>query len=380
MIKTARELPGLAAIRKEHDAPSEAQAKAGNYRKPKVSVYGLTISIENPKGSVRRGVDSFGKPWSTTMKNDYGYFLDTEGADGDHVDVFLGPDFPSYMAFVVDQNHQDTGKFDEHKVMLGFKTKEDAKAAYLSNFQKDWAGFREITSMTIPELKKWMAKKTIGPAADFDLVKVARAAGLSVFLQLSAQADEDAMRSGRDPFSGRPVLVKTAGAPPFVPPDVAKRLPGKDPVTAAQIVARWRARGRVAGHLDSSKRFGRPGSSLRAESVLSAAEHAGIDPKTFAAITAWESGWGTSPRAKAANNFNGVMGSGSSLKKFPSVSAGLRAAATNLRSGYFDKGLKTPAAIGAKYAPTSGATNDPSGLNNNWVRGVTSLLASMPGR
>ncbi|MDR1459083.1 MAG: hypothetical protein LBI60_02590 [Bacteroidales bacterium] len=53
--------------------PTEAQKEAGNYKKGHVTVQGFDISIEQPKGSTRSGVDENGKTWSTEMKNTYGY-------------------------------------------------------------------------------------------------------------------------------------------------------------------------------------------------------------------------------------------------------------------------------------------------------------------
>ena len=98
------------------------------------------ISIEQPKGSVRSGVDANGKKWETTMQNTYGYIRGTEGVDGDHIDVFLSDDIDGWngrKAFVVDQYNED-GTFDEHKVMLGFNEAADAETAYFANYDKDW--------------------------------------------------------------------------------------------------------------------------------------------------------------------------------------------------------------------------------------------------
>ncbi len=61
--------------------PSPGQIEAGNYRKAHVVVHGLPITIENAKGSFRRGVDHNGKPWSVRMPVAYGYLKGTRGAD-----------------------------------------------------------------------------------------------------------------------------------------------------------------------------------------------------------------------------------------------------------------------------------------------------------
>lgn len=104
---------------------------------------GLDISIENRKGSIRRWYDPHGKETGhTTMHFDYGYIRKTEGTDGDHVDVYVGPNAESTKVFVVDQMKKppnDDGKmawtkFDEQKCMLGFDSAKDAKAAYLKQY------------------------------------------------------------------------------------------------------------------------------------------------------------------------------------------------------------------------------------------------------
>ena len=136
--------------------PTEAQKKAGNYKKGHVKIHGFDITIENPKGAIRRGVDDNGKAWSTEMKNHYGYFKNTEGKDGDHIDVFIGDNPNSKKIFVVDQVNPKTKEFDESKVMLGFDTEDEAKKAYLSNYSKDWKGFKDITYVDIDTFKEWL--------------------------------------------------------------------------------------------------------------------------------------------------------------------------------------------------------------------------------
>ena len=136
--------------------PTEAQKKAGNYKKGHVKIQGFDITIENPKGTIRKGVDDNGKAWSTEMKNHYGYFKNTEGKDGDHIDVFIGDNPNSKRIFVVDQINPKTKEFDESKVMLGFDTEDEAKKAYLSNYSKDWKGFKDITYVDIDTFREWL--------------------------------------------------------------------------------------------------------------------------------------------------------------------------------------------------------------------------------
>ena len=105
-------------------SPTDAQKESGNYAKGHVNIQGLPITIETPRGAERSGVDPAGEPWSVTMPDHYGYIKKTEGADGDHVDTYIGPQPENKTAYVVDQVNADTGKFDEHKVMLAFERKD----------------------------------------------------------------------------------------------------------------------------------------------------------------------------------------------------------------------------------------------------------------
>lgn len=140
--------------------PTDAQKEAGNYKKGHVQVGTFDISIEQPKGSVRSGVDADGKKWETKMQNTYGYIRGTEGVDGDHIDVFLANDVDAWngrKVFVVDQYNED-GSFDEHKVMLGFNEQEEAEDAYLANYDKDWPKKHKtvVTSVNLEDFEKWI--------------------------------------------------------------------------------------------------------------------------------------------------------------------------------------------------------------------------------
>ena len=148
--------------------PSEAQKEAGNYKMGHVSFAGFKISIENAKGSKRYWKDDKGNENYNVIKNHYGYFSNSLGHDGDHVDVFLGDNQDSDKVYVVDQNKKD-GSFDESKVMLGFNSKQEAKDAYMANFTPDWKGFRCITGVSKKLFKKWLynGRKQQKPFAEY---------------------------------------------------------------------------------------------------------------------------------------------------------------------------------------------------------------------
>lgn len=159
--------------------PTEAQKEAGNYKKGHVQVAGFDITIEQPKGSVRRGKDANGNEWQTTMQNTYGYIRGTEGVDGDHIDVFLSdaPDkWNSENVYVVDQYNPD-GTFDEHKVMLGFNDRDAAFGNYLRNYEDSWQHGRKLVVSAVPldDFKKWIesSHRKTKPFADYKSVKPA---------------------------------------------------------------------------------------------------------------------------------------------------------------------------------------------------------------
>lgn len=137
--------------------PSEARKATGNYAKGKVSIHGNEISIETPKGARRTGLDDNGRLWSVDMPVDYGYLNGTEGADGQPIDIFVGPEHDASFVYIIDQVDADTGAFDEHKVMMGFKSDANAERAYTRSFSDGRGGERleTMTKMTMAEFKKW---------------------------------------------------------------------------------------------------------------------------------------------------------------------------------------------------------------------------------
>ena len=157
--------------------PTEGQKEAGNYKKGRVKVGPFDVVIEQPRGSVRSGVDANGKAWETTMQNTYGYFGGTKGVDGDAIDVFLGNDLDGWdgtTVFVVDQYNPD-GSFDEHKVMLGFNSQEEAEAAYFANYESDWAKTHrtEVTAVPLADFTEWVksSKRKTKAFAEYKVAK-----------------------------------------------------------------------------------------------------------------------------------------------------------------------------------------------------------------
>lgn len=142
--------PALISLHLEQDLPEEvktatlgpmpklAAAPTGEFKgrsmspdsvKKTVEFQGLTIKIDRPKGFIMRGTDSNGKAWEREYQYDYGYIPKTLGGDGDGLDVFIGPDKNAPNSFWAVQT-KPNGSFDEYKVFLGFRTRDEAQAAY----------------------------------------------------------------------------------------------------------------------------------------------------------------------------------------------------------------------------------------------------------
>jgi N12 class adenine-specific DNA methylase len=147
--------------------PSAAAVEAGNYKKGHVSVQGVPVTIETTAGAERRGVGSDGTPWRVTLNHPYGYVKRSRGADGEQVDVYVGPHPESPDVFVIDQKHPDTGAFDEHKVIMGARSEEQARDIYNAGFSDGSGPARlgAITAMSVDDFKHWLEDTRTGPLA-----------------------------------------------------------------------------------------------------------------------------------------------------------------------------------------------------------------------
>lgn len=164
------------AIDETETNPSDAQKESGNYKKGHIKFGGYDYTIENPKGSTRSGKDADGKEWKVIMHDTYGYIRGKFGKDGDHLDMFINDkaDLDNWNGdvFVVDQVNPD-GSFDEHKVMYGYDSMDDAEKAYLANYSKGWKGLGNITGASKDEFDKWLdtSNRKLKPFKDYAKVK-----------------------------------------------------------------------------------------------------------------------------------------------------------------------------------------------------------------
>lgn len=141
--------------------PTEAQKEAGNYKKGSVKISGMDISVENPHTSTRSGVDKDGTAWENQQNGHYGYIkgVVARSPDKEHVDVNVKPNTAEDYAgdvFVINQNHPGTGKFDEPKVYIGYGSKDEAEAAYRSNYADGWNGLDSVAQIPMEQFKEML--------------------------------------------------------------------------------------------------------------------------------------------------------------------------------------------------------------------------------
>ena len=204
------------AIAETETEPTEAQKKAGNYKKGHLSFGGYDYTVETPKGVTRSGKDEQGKPWSVTMHDTYGYILGKIGVDGDHIDMFINDaaDLDTFdgNVYVVDQVNPETGEFDEHKVMYGYPSEEAATEAYLANYSKDWKGLGKVTSVPKATFDKWLesSDRKTKPFAEYAMVQKAQTKFDRDVKEVKPENLTEAQKVAYDAVS---TMLKKAGIP-----------------------------------------------------------------------------------------------------------------------------------------------------------------------
>lgn len=132
---------------------SDELVKIGYRLQGKIDFQGLKISVEQRKGSVRKGTDPDGNEWRTKMIHPYGYILGSKGEDDEHLDVFVGPDKESQSVTIIKIKDPKTGKSDESKVFLGFKDEAAARASFNKHYDNPEKFFEKATTMSLDEFK-----------------------------------------------------------------------------------------------------------------------------------------------------------------------------------------------------------------------------------
>jgi phage gp29-like protein len=242
---------------------------------------GLPVAVENEAGSVRLWTDGANNIGTTTMQHDYGYIEGAMGADGEEVDVYLGPDEAAPNVHVVHQlKVPDYDRYDEDKVMLGFHSADEAKAAYVVHRNDCEKAIKGMSIVPLDEFKRKLRRRTgTGPirASAVDVHMTERA----ILALLDRAQDAVALRSVRTSRGNR--RAKTYGdmaadrakaaaaralAPDLAsvieavkaskdPADLRKRLPallrGMRPDKIAEITERARILSNLGGRLAAMK-------------------------------------------------------------------------------------------------------------------------------
>lgn len=171
--------------------PTDEQKETGDYKKGIIKLSGLEIYIENPAGSIRKG-----DTWEVVLKHHYGFFAFSKGADGDEVDVFIKAGIKRFTdkVFIIKQVDQN-GVFDEHKVVLGASSIDEAKDIYLSNYTAGWNGFGDIQEVSLLELrnkllKTWSEFDDAGFSSEFSKQKITQHNAVSFLKYMIENANQ----------------------------------------------------------------------------------------------------------------------------------------------------------------------------------------------
>jgi hypothetical protein len=195
---------------------------------------GLHISIETDKGELRHWYDKHNdERGSTKMKYPYGYIRRTKGVDGDHVDVYVGPNKRAKNVYIIHQmKAPEFKKYDEDKCMLGFLSAQAAKVAYLGHYN-DRRFFGTMTVMPFEEFEKkvlhsfdlkkphkiaatpmQMVSKTLGLWPTLPEIITGETTGDTALEQLIEQVSPE-----EEPPTIEPAATQVPQAPPL-PPEI----------------------------------------------------------------------------------------------------------------------------------------------------------------
>lgn len=154
-----------AATSPENDLPDATaeQREAENFKMGHINVGGLDITVQYPNGAERSGTNAAGEEWRRETSAHYGHIVGVpaRSPDKEHVDVFVKPGTPRGFresVFVVNQR-DGAGKFDEPKVMIGYRDKAEAEAAYRAHYPKDWNGVKSVASVPFTRFESMLADK-----------------------------------------------------------------------------------------------------------------------------------------------------------------------------------------------------------------------------
>ena len=132
-------------------AAAWATKQANDPIKKKIDVQGVPVWIEWKKGETRLYKNKGIVKYKRLMEADYGYVPGTLDSDGEELDVYVGPARDAKNAYVVKQLKTDKS-FDEHKVMLGYASAEDARQSYMHHMSNTPERYGGMTTVPVSAL------------------------------------------------------------------------------------------------------------------------------------------------------------------------------------------------------------------------------------
>lgn len=253
--------------------PTPAQKEAGNYKKGRVRVAGMTMSIENPIGSTRSGTSPDGTPWENEMKAHYGYILGSKAGDGDNLDVFLTESAGSArLAFVIDQVNPDGG-FDEHKCVIGPASIDEAQALYFSHYPDGWTGLGAICCIPMEVFRAWAMDGTVKRQPlcynpDAGKLYAPYLEAMRTVLETGGTAAEEQRKAGGTAVETSGTPVESGGTPA----EDAKKAGGKVAESGGNIVEAGKKVEEAGKNIEDAE--GKPPTEIEAEKAATAAAEA----------------------------------------------------------------------------------------------------------
>lgn len=150
--------------------PTDGQRGAGNFQHVHVrlpTMPGLDISLETPKGGIRRSKPDAATPWQVEMPVAYGYIRRSRAGKDGKLDVFIGDNPQSRRAFVLDQRDLGTGKFDETKIIAGVDSLEEAQRVYEDSYSDGRGADRVMSISEIPASEVGQFSQTYDPTKPY---------------------------------------------------------------------------------------------------------------------------------------------------------------------------------------------------------------------
>ncbi len=232
--------PGAGGAESADDVSAQAsvvQTQAGEGVVKRYDFAGLSIAVENPRGTVRRWVDSNGaETGSTSMLHDYGFIDGHIGSDKEELDCYVGPFESASDVHIVHQlKAPDFKARDEDKIMLGFADAASAKQAFLAHRNDGARSFGTMTTMPLDTFKAKLARRT-----GTGIIRAAAAPLDKTFTAIMALADRAAeMRAGEKGRDYPEALTKKAvilGAKALAPLIVGLRVDIKNAETFDDLI------------------------------------------------------------------------------------------------------------------------------------------------